>query len=70
MYIPTFLQYATRWTVLCLERLNYQATERLQDGGGIVRPISVTLTFLRSTHHLPPAASKEEISIVRGVPEP
>jgi hypothetical protein len=43
MYIPTFPQYVTRWTVLCLERLNYQATKRLQDGSGIVRPISVKL---------------------------
>lgn len=33
MYIPAFLRYATRWTVLCLERLNYQATERLLSHG-------------------------------------
>jgi hypothetical protein len=43
MSIATFPRYATRWTVLCLERLNYQATERLQDRSGIVRPISVKL---------------------------
>ena len=35
MSIPAFLPYATRWTVLCLECLNYQATERLQDDSGI-----------------------------------
>ena len=47
---PTFLQYATRWTVLCPERLNYQATERLQDSSGIVRPRNVKAVVVSPLH--------------------